>query len=378
MKRETTLVITVVLILVAVGAVMVFSVTAVDGDPAGVLKRQLTYTAIGIAAMCVLARFDYHRLRDPHVYLGIVACALILLVLVLIPGIGVRVDGAQRWIRIGSFQFQPSEFAKFALIVLLAVKLTQNQGVRNHLFKGYAPPIAIGLIFAGLIYAERDLGVPVVIMFIALAMMWTAGIHWGYITVTGALCASGVLALSIITPHRWQRLIAFLDPWAHRDDASFQLVQSLRAFAQGGLSGVGLGAGEQKLHYLFAAHTDFIFAVIGEELGLLGTLFIIVLLALFVWGAFRIAMNARDLFGVLLATGISVLIVFQATFIICVTIGLLPTKGLPLPFVSYGGTSLIVFLALVGLLVSVGAQAGLEEPARRNLVPGRAAAMPAR
>jgi cell division protein FtsW len=374
MRRETTLVFTVVLTLVSVGILMVFSVTAVDGDPAGVLKRQLTYAVIGLVAMCVMARFDYHRLRDPYVYLGIVAIALGLLVLVLIPGIGVRVDGAQRWIRIGSFQFQPSELAKFALIVLLAVKLTQNLGVRNHLLKGYLPPLAIGLLFAGLIYAERDLGVPVVIMSVALAMMWAAGIHWAYISVTGALCAGGVLALAIITPHRWQRLIAFLDPWAHRDDASFQLVQSLRAFAQGGFSGVGLGASEQKLHYLFAAHTDFIFAVLGEELGMRGTLFVVGLLALFVWGAFRIAMNARDLFGTLLATGISVLIVFQATFIICVTTGLLPTKGLPLPFVSYGGTSLIVFMALAGILISIGAQAGLEEPARRALLPGRTAA----
>ena len=369
MKRETTIVIVTTLALAGIGVLMVFSATAVDGDGLGLLKRQAIFASLGVLALFIAARFDYHRLRDGFLYKCIVLGSLGLLLLVLVPGIGVKVDGAQRWLRVGGFQFQPSEVAKAALIVLLAVKLTQNQANKNHLLKGYLPPVIIGVMFAGLVYLERDLGVPVVLMVVTLAMMWAAGIHWGYITATAAAGAGGVAFLAITTPHRLVRLLAFWDPWAHRDDASFQLVQSLRAFAEGGLEGAGLGAGQQKLYYLFAAHTDFIYAVIGEEVGLIGTLFVLILFGILCWASLRIAAHASDMFGSMLATGIATLIMFQAAFIMAVTVGLLPTKGIPLPFVSYGGSSLIIFMALVGLLVSVGAQAGNTETPRRAFLP---------
>jgi cell division protein FtsW len=368
MKRETTLVITVVLALLGIGVIMVYSATAVGEDGYGLLQRQVVYAGAGLAAMFFAARFDYHRLRDPKIYITLVGISLLLLILVLIPKIGVEIDGARRWIRIGGFQFQPSEFAKFALILLLAVKLTENQESRNHIAKGYFPPVLIGLAFATLVYFETDLGIPMVLMVITVSMMWAAGIHLFYIAGTFSLCLAGAVYLAVSTPHRLARIKAVWDPWAHRDDASFQLVQSLQAFAQGGLEGTGLGSGEQKLYYLFAAHTDFIFAVIGEELGIFGTLAVVTLFCLFVWGAFRIATNAADLFGALLATGIATVLAFQAAFIMAVTTGMLPTKGLPLPFVSYGGTALVVSLGLVGVLASVGAQAGPEQERPRPVI----------
>jgi cell division protein FtsW len=369
MTRETTLVIVTTLALVGIGVLMVFSATAVDGDGLGLLKRQAVFAVLGIAALVIAARFDYHRLRDPFLFKCIVLGSILLLGLVLVPGIGVKVDGAQRWIRILGFQFQPSEMAKVALILLLAAVLTDNQANRNHLIKGFFPPVFIGGLFATLVYLERDLGVPVVLLVVTLGMMWAAGIHWVYIGSTAAGGAALAAFLAISTPHRMQRLLAFWDPWAHRDDASFQLVQSLRAFAEGGLQGAGLGAGQQKLYYLFAAHTDFIYAVIGEEAGLVGTLFVLFLFGLLCWASLRIAAYANDTFGSLLATGIAVLIMFQAAFIMAVTVGLLPTKGIPLPFVSYGGSSLIIFMALVGILVSIGAQAGNSETPRRAFLP---------
>ncbi|MFP4501575.1 MAG: putative lipid II flippase FtsW [Candidatus Hydrogenedentota bacterium] len=368
MKRETTLVISIVLTLVGFGVIMVYSATAAGENGMGLLSRQLIYAGIGLAIMFFAAHIDYHRLRDPHIYITIVVAAIVLLVLVLLPAIGVKVEGARRWIRLGGFQFQPSEFAKFALILLLAVKLTQNHAVRHHIGKGFFPPVIIGVVFAALVYLQVDLGIPMILMVITLSMMWAAGIHIAYIASAFTLVLACGGCLAITTPHRLERIRAVWSPWAHRDDASFQLVQSLQAFAQGGADGQGFGAGEQKLSYLFAAHTDFIFAVIGEELGLIGTLTIVALFALFVWAAFRIATNAADLFGALLATGITAVFAFQAAFIMAVTTGMLPTKGLPLPFVSYGGTALVVSLGLVGILVSVGAQAGPEEGRSRPVV----------
>lgn len=371
MKRETTMVMTLVLALTAFGVLMVYSATAVGGNPVGLLHRQLIYAAVGLAAFFLLARFDYHRFADGLIYKSITIVSLALLVLVLIPPFGVEVDGARRWMRIGSFQFQPSELAKLALVVWLAVKLTANQAHVRRLFRGFLPPIFVSGVFAGLVFLEKDLGLPVVLMVVALTVMWIAGVHWFYLTGTSVFGALAVGYLIMESPERRERLLAFLDPWAHRDDASFQLVQSFRAFAEGGLLGQGAGAGEQKLYYLFAAHTDFIFSVVGEELGLFGSLAVVAAFGLLLYASFKIAMNAPDLLGSLLASGVAVLITFQAAFIMGVTVGLLPTKGLPLPFVSYGGTSLIVYLALAGILANVGAQRCLDTEDRPNLLPAQ-------
>jgi cell division protein FtsW len=363
MKRETTAVITIALALMMIGVLMVYSTSALNEMVGRLLPRHLIYVAVGLCALFVGARFDYHRFRDPLVYRGILLITLGLLVAVLI--VGITVDGGRRWIGYGAFRFQPSELAKFAVIVLLAVKLTQNRREITQFWRGFLPPIVLAAIFAGLVLAERDLGVPVVMMAVTFIMMCVAGVRWRYLLVSVVPLTLGIVAAVVYAPHRLQRLLAFLDPWEHRTGHSFQLIQSMSAFAQGGAWGRGAGAGEQKLYYLPASHTDFVFAVVGEELGLVGTLVVVGLFALFMHQAFRIALNASDRFGALLAIGIASLILFQASFIMAVTTGLLPTKGLPLPFISYGGTSLILMLGMVGVLANVGVQAHPPVPARK-------------
>ncbi len=370
MQRETTALILIVLILVACGVLMVYSATGAS-DGYGLLHRQIAYAGVGLLVFFLLARFDYHRLGEAKFYSVINLAALVMLVLVLFPPFGVEVDGARRWLKIGAFQFQPSEIAKFALLLWLAVKLTTNRMHAKELFRGFVPPFFMTGLYAYLIYKENDLGLPAVLLGVSLIVMWNAGIHFIYLVLTGLAGVAGVIYIAIKTPYRLDRLLAFLDPAAHRDDASFQLVQSLRGFAQGELWGQGLGAGEQKLDYLFAAHTDFIFSVIGEERGLFGSLFIVVLFMGFAFAAFRIVLKAPDMFGSMLACGCAVWTTFQAAFIMAVTVGLLPTKGMPLPFISYGGTALVVFLACAGVLVNIGAQVHQEETGGRSIVPGQ-------
>ena len=365
MKRETTLLLLVVLTLTCIGLLAVYSVSAIRPMGLEQFKRHLLCILIGVGLMLYLAtHFDYHLFSSPILFRGIALGALVLLVLVLAPGIGVEVNGAQRWIRLFGFQFQPSEVAKFALILLLAHKMAENQDRIREFWRGFVPPAVIAGAFAALILLERDLGVPVVVMLTSFMMILAAGARWFYVIGSMLPAVAGAIALIKISPYRWQRLIVFLDPFAHRNEGGFHLIQSLAAFARGGLFGVGPGAGEQKLFYLPAAHTDFIFAVWGEEMGLAGTASVMLLFTLFMVVGLRIARCAPDVFGSLLAQGIVVLISLQAAFNMAVTIGLMPTKGLTLPFISYGGTAQIIFLSLVGILLNVGLQAEAPEERR--------------
>lgn len=359
MKRETTAVITLVMALTLAGCLMVFSARGYD-ESAGELRTQVYALCIGFVVMLVAARFDYHRLKDGLIFRGVVLGTLALLVLVLL--VGDTVNGAQRWIRVAGFQIQPSELGKFALILLLAVKLTDNRENVRKFFSGFLPPTFIAVLFAGLVLAERDLGVPVLMMGVAFIMMAVAGVSYKYLAASCVPLAAGIVALIVTSPHRVERLMAFRDPWHDPLDSGFNLIQSYSAFAQGGFWGKGAGASEQKLGYLFASHTDFVYSLIGEEFGLVGTLTVLGLFAGLLYAGFRIIINAQDMFGALLATGIVSLISLQAAIIMGVTTGLLPTKGLPLPFVSYGGTALIVFLGLAGILSNVGMQ-GIEQTA---------------
>ncbi len=367
MKYETTLAVVMALALVLVGFAMVYSARAVDTDAVALLIRHGAYVAAGFLAMLLFARFDYHRFRDANVYRFIAFASVLLLVLVLVPGIGHRVDGGMRWFRFGPLGFQPSEIAKFAMIVLLAVKMTQSRTVIDSFRRGFLVHFAIAGAFAFLVLLERDLGGPAILMGVAYFMFFAAGVRARYLV--GSFVPVGIagVALIVTAPHRMSRILAFLDPWAHRDTAGWQLIQSLSAFARGGLLGQGAGAGEQKLGYLPAAHTDFIFSVIGEEFGLAGTTFVVALYVLLAIAGLRIAMNTPDYFGSLLATGITCLLALQAAFIMAVTTGMLPTKGLPLPFVSYGGTALVVMLAMIGVLANIGAQALNHDAPRRPL-----------
>ncbi len=377
MIRESVALLTMVLALVLIGILMVYSATTVSASASahvdganefGHLWKQLQYVTIGLLGMAVAVRFDYHRLASPRIYRPIVLLAFALLLLVLVPGIGVKVYGAQRWIQVAGFRFQPSEFAKMALIILLAVKLSSNQGEIKSFFRGFVPAVVVTFLFAALVFLEKDLGVPVVMIGVAFLMIFAAGTRWIFVITCVLAAGSAVTAIALATPHRVQRLVAFLDPWQYAQNEGFQLIQSMTAFARGSLLGQGPGASEQKLFYLPFPHSDFVFAVWGEEMGLVGTLLVVSLFVAFAVLSVRIASGARDLFGTLLAAGIGGLISLQAAFNMCVTTGLLPTKGLPLPFISYGGSALIMNLALVGILLNVGLQAQAQERTKRYAV----------
>lgn len=363
MKRESTLILTIVFALVLIGIFMVYSASAVDAG-SGRLTRQLVYVSIGLVLLFLMAHFDYHQLQNPVLFRALIVFSLALLVLVLVPGVGVVRGGARRWIEIGAFTFQPSELAKFGLILILAVKLSGNQENLKSFRKGFIPPVVTTAIFAALILAEKDLGGPIVLCAVAFLMLLTAGIPWRYLVPSILPVVSVVYTLAMTSPHRVKRLMAFMDPWQYSDDEGYQLIQSMAAFAQGAVWGRGPGAGEQKLYYLPEAHTDFIFAVWAEEMGLIGSLVLLGLFLVLIVVALRVAVCARDLFGTLMATGIISLVAVQAAINMAVTTGLLPTKGLPLPFISWGGSSLIVFMTLMGILINIGLQA--VEPTRNG------------
>jgi cell division protein FtsW len=319
---------------------------------------------MGLCAMAVASKFNYHWFQKSAVLRLMMLATFILLVVVLVYGDPVR--GARRWIRIAGFQFQPSELAKVAVVIFLAIKLSANQKSIASFWRGFVPPLATALFFSGLILAEPDLGVPIVIVATTFVLMFVAGVRTRYMVASGAPVIGGVLFLVVAYPYRLERVIAWLDPWAYSKTKGFHLIQSLAAFARGSVWGMGAGAGEQKLQYLPDAHTDFIFAVLGEEMGLVGTLATMCLFLVLMVMAMRVAKCAPDLFGSLLAVGIMGLITFQALFNVAVTTGLLPTKGLPLPFISCGGTAIIVFLGLIGILLNI---ASLAEEPQRQLMP---------
>lgn len=358
MRRDAILLLMVVVALTLIGLLALYSATALKPGGMGLLERQLLCLGAGVVAMFYVAKhFDYHRFNTPWVFRGLVLAAVALLALVFIPGFGDEANGAQRWVRIAGFRFQPSELAKVALIILLARKLTENREFITEFRRGLAPPLIIAVSFAGLVYMERDMGVPVVMMSVAVAMLLVAGMPFRYVAGAGALGGLAVTAMILEQPYRLKRVTAFLDPYEARDEGGFNLIQSLSGFARGHFWGVGPGAGEQKLAYLPAAHTDFIFAIVGEEAGLAGTALVVVLFAALLMLGLRIARRAPDLFGCLLATGITVLIALQTVINIASATGLMPTKGLPLPFMSYGGTAQIAFLAMAGILMSIALQA---------------------
>jgi len=363
MRRECLWLLGLVLALLTIGVVTVYSANSVYETVNSRMIRHLLYVAIGLTALTAGSQLDYHKLGGTFVVRFVAVLSLTLLVAVLFPGIGVERNGAQRWIDIAGFSFQPSEFAKFALLLVLAAGLSKKQEEIGSFTKVFLPFAGIILVFALFILLERDLGTPTVLAAAGFGVLVMAGVPWIYTLPTVGLGALGVFMLVATSEYRARRLTAFLDPWSHRNEEGYQLIQSMTAFVNGSIWGRGPGGGEQKLFYLPEANTDFIFAVWGEETGVVGSILLAVIFLLLVFVSLRIAMNARDLFGTLLAGGAISLIGLQAVFNMMVSVGLLPTKGLPLPFISMGGTSLIVFLAMMGVVLSVGLQA--EAPRRR-------------
>jgi cell division protein FtsW len=342
---------TTVVLLTLFGLMMVFSASAMvsmraSGTFTGYLAKQAIATLLGLGLLYATTRFDYRRLRHPLVVFGLLATCTVLLLLVL-------VGGNQRWLNFGGFSFQPSELTKLALLIYLADLLVRKKDRLDEVRPVLLRCLGLVIFFAGLIYLQPDFGTAASLLLITFCLFFIAGVPLRYLA--GLAAGGGVvlLGLAVRADYRWRRLVAFLNPDADPLGQNFQVNQSLIAVGAGGVSGTGLGESSQKLFFLPAAHTDFIFAVIGEELGFLGCLALVVAFLILLWRGIRVALRAPDPFGTYLAAGITLSLVLQAFINMGVVLGLLPTKGLPLPFVSYGGSSLMISLLAAGLALNV-------------------------
>lgn len=348
------------LLLVAIGIVMIYSSSAIRAqerfaDPTYFLKRQLLWTLAGLLAMGVALLMDLKLLQrlTPVLFLA----GLLFLMLVLIPGVGVKVNGARRWIRLfGLLNFQPAEFAKIALILFLASYFARRQDRLESYLDGFLPPMIVTGLMVGLIIAQPNFGTAAVLLFVAVVIFYVGGARIGHLLATGG-AALPVLALLIYrSRHGWARVLALVDPGQASARVVYQLDQSFYALGPGGLLGLGLGNSMQKLFFLPEPHTDFIFAILGEELGFVGALAVVGLFGLVLWRGTRAALRARDPFSTYLAIGVTALVVGQGVLNMGVVSGLLPTTGVPLPFLSFGGSSLTFMLFGVGVLLNVSRQ----------------------
>lgn len=343
-----------VVLLLVVGLVTLASASSVIGliehdDAYWYLKRQMVFSALGLVAMVVLIRVDYRFLRLVTPPLLLVAFGLLVLVLV----VGQEIGGARRWLGFGLFNVQPSELAKFALVSYLAAYVTNRRERLRRLYPDFVAPVLVLGAAAGLILLEPDFGTAVVVALTGFVVLFAGGANLGHMLLVGLAAAPVGVFLLRSEPYRVRRLAAFLNPWADKMDSGWNIIQSLLAIGSGGLFGLGLGEGRQKYLYLPEQHTDFIFAILGEEMGFVGTTAVLGLFAVIAWRGWRAALHAPDLYGTLLAVGITTMIVMQALLNIGVVTGSLPTTGITLPFVSFGGSSLIITLASVGVLLNI-------------------------
>lgn len=346
----------VTVVLVCVGVVMIYSASSIYAwerykDGFFFLKRHVSFLLIGAVLMFLVMAFDFRLLRAYARPLLFISFAL--LVLVLIPGIGREVSGARRWFRFKFISFQPSELANLAVIVYVSDFIARKQGLMRSLTRGFLPPVAVLGVFLLLVLAQPDLGSTIALSSVVLVMLFVAGARLTHLGSLILLTLPALYVLIFSVPYRRMRIMAFLNPWLDPKGSGFQIIQSQIALGSGGLFGVGLGQSKQKLFYLPAAHTDFIFSIIGEELGLLGTMVVIVLFIVFIQQALKIMKYASDTFGYFLALGLTMMISLKATINIGVSCGILPTKGLPLPFISYGGSSFVFDLISVGILLNI-------------------------
>jgi cell division protein FtsW len=369
--RFDALLLCAVLSLVSLGLVMVYSASAVLaqdklGDSLYFLNRQLMAAGLGVVAMAVGMRVGWRRLA--RLAYPLLLVTLVLLVLVLIPAIGTTAGGARRWIRFPGFGLQPAEVAKVAWVVYLSYSLAKKREKVASFSVGFLPHLLLCGLLVGLCMLQPDFGSSVLLVFLLFALLFAAGTKVSYLVGSVLLALPLAYAAIATSPYRMKRVLAFLDPWAHRHDIGYQVAESLMSIGSGGLTGLGLGDGRQKLFFLPEAHTDFIFAIIGEELGLVGVVLLVALYALVIWRGIRASLAAPEAFGTYLGLGLTSIIAFQATVNMCVALGLLPTKGLTLPFVSYGGTSLVVLMGAAGVLLSLSASA--ESAGNRTLRSG--------
>lgn len=339
-----------------IGIVMVYSSSAVFAmeeynDPYFFLKRQTLWMFLGIGIMLYACNLDYRKLHK-FTY-PTLAITFLMLLAVMVPALSKEVGGARRWLHIGGFTFQPSELAKFALVLFIAKSLVKRQDKLTNFMYGYLPKlIVLGLFFMPILF-QPDFGTAMIIAVVAFLMFYTGGVRLKFLFYSCLTIIPFLVSAVMGAEYRKRRILTFLDPWQDPSDSGFQAIQSFYAFGRGGYWGSGLGGSTQKLFYLPEAHTDFIFAVIGEELGFIGTTTIVLLFGIILWRGFWTAIRVNDTFGSNLAVGLTLLIAFQAFTNMGVAIGLLPTKGLTLPFISMGGSSLLVSLLCIGVLLNI-------------------------
>jgi len=345
----------VVVVLLSVGVVMVYSASAIVAadrfhDPYFFLKKQVAWALLGATALWGALRIDYRRLERLVLPALLVAGGLLLVVLV--PPIGQAINGTRRWIRLGPVSFQPVEFAKLALVAYLAAFLAHRRE-RPGFWRGSLPALLVAATLAALVFVQPDLGNCVTLVVLTFVLLYLAGTPMRHLG--GAIVpAVPLLAVSIwAAPYRVRRIATFVDPWADPRGSGFQIIQSWLALGNGGLLGQGIGGSTQKLFYLPEPHTDFIFAIIGEELGFLGAAALVALFAIVVWRGLRVGVRAPEPFGAYLALGITTLIATETLVNLGAVTGLLPTKGLPLPFVSFGGSALLMTMTAAGLLLNI-------------------------
>lgn len=347
-----------VLALTAIGLIMVFSASPTMalklGDSYYYLKRHILYLLLGFAALYCGLRLDLETLKKWSA--PIFVLSLLILLSVYIPGLGKKVSGALRWIDLAIFSFQPSELIKFTMVLFLANMLSkQGEGIK-FFFRGLLPPLILVGLVSTIIIMQPDLGTAIAIASTSFVMLFASGANLFHLGLIGLMGMGGIIGVSMSSAYRMRRLIAYLNPWKDPQGVGFHIIQSLLAVGSGGLLGEGLGASRQKFFYLPQQFTDFIFAILCEELGFLGGAGVIILFIIFAVRGFRIALTASDSFSFLLATGLVSWLTLQALINLLVVVGMIPTTGITLPFISYGGTATIASLFSVGILLNISSQ----------------------
>lgn len=355
-ERPDIIILVITLILVTVGTAMIYSSSSILAmerfkDAQYFLKKQILFVFIGMGAMLLLTKLDYHRLKK-WAYPGIIL-SVVLLLLIFIPYVGIRAGGARRWLNLGFFSFQVTEMVKICIILFLAHFLTRKVNYLKSFSRGILVPLLVTFFIIGLIALEPDFGTAVIIAMILMLMLFLAGCRMRHLAGLMALLIPAAIWMIMFKSYRIDRLKVFLNPWNDPGNKGFQIIQSLLSFGSGGTFGVGIGDGMQKLFYLPEPHTDFILSVIAEESGFVGVMGIIILFAVLIVRGFMVAFRAPDLFGTLLAAGLTMVLAMEAFINIAGVMGLIPLKGLTLPFLSYGGTSLIMSLVAVGILLNI-------------------------
>lgn len=356
----------VVISLLALGLVMVFSASAGSALAKSqnkflVIRSQVMWAIVGLGGMAFMARLDYRNLRGLSMPLLVTSFGLLLLVFV--PGVGVTRGGAQRWLGLAGFTFQPSELAKLSLVLFLADNLSsRSQEERGNFWRFVVPPLVVIGTMALCVLRQPNLSYTIILSSVGFLMIGLLYQHWTHMLSLGLGGVALAGLLIVREPYRLRRLLAFLDPWADPYGSGWNIIQSLYALGSGGLWGLGIGRGRQKFEYLPQEHSDYIFAIVGEELGFLGAAAVLILFGVILWRGLRIAARAPDTYGGLLAYGITMSLTIQAIINVSVVVGVIPPTGVPLPFISSGGSSMVVNLAAIGVLLSI---------SRRGIDPAR-------